>query len=144
MDQKFSAIILAAGQGTRMKSTLPKVLHKVLGVTMIDSVVSRAEQAGADDVIVVIGHGADLLRQHFSDSDLRLAQQQHQLGTAHALLAALQQTPPRHRDLLVSNGDLPDLDPTHLHSIINAHRSNQAAFTIGTSSVKNPYGMGRH
>ncbi len=143
MDQNFSAIILAAGQGTRMKSALPKVLHKVLGIAMIDWVIARLEKAGADDVIVVIGHGSDQLEEHFSNTDFRLAQQDQQLGTGHALLVALEQCHPHHQELLVVNGDLPDLDPENLQSIIDAHRASNSAFTIATSIVEHPHGMGR-
>jgi len=143
MDQKFSVIILAAGQGTRMKSSRPKVLHEVLGVSIIDWVISRVRQAGAEDVIVVIGHASETLREHFSDSDVRLAQQDQQLGTADALLAGLQQQPPKFSDLMVLNGDLPDLNPQDLAALIDAHRGSEAVFTVGSSVVDKPHGMGR-
>ena len=143
MDQKFSVIILAAGQGTRMKSSRPKVLHEVLGVSIIDWVISRVRQAGAEDVIVVIGHASETLREHFSGSDVRLAQQDQQLGTADALLAGLQQQPPKFSDLMVLNGDLPDLNPQDLAAHIEAHRGSEAVFTVGSSVVDKPHDMGR-
>ncbi|MGE4601901.1 MAG: NTP transferase domain-containing protein [Planctomycetota bacterium] len=143
MDQKFSAIILAAGHGTRMKSSLPKILHKVLGVTVIDRVISSVRAAGADDLIMVLGHDAETVSGQLADTDIRVATQTEQLGTAHALLAAIEQQPPRHDDVLVVNGDLPDLDPDQLGSLMQSHRASDAAFTVGSCSVDEPTGMGR-
>lgn len=143
MDQKFSAIILAAGRGTRMKSSLPKLLHKVLGVTIIDRVISNIRAAGADDLIVVVGHDAKKLSDHLADQDICLVQQKEQLGTAHALLCALDQQQPRHDDVMVVNGDLPDLDPGELGLLMQSHRDCDAAFTISCCEVEHPAGMGR-
>ncbi|HEX6511025.1 MAG TPA: NTP transferase domain-containing protein, partial [Chloroflexota bacterium] len=66
------AIVLAAGQGTRMRSALPKVLHRIAGRAMVDYVVDAARQAGASRVIVVVGHGIDQMREHFQGRDVEL------------------------------------------------------------------------
>jgi len=143
MDQKFSAIILAAGRGTRMKSSLPKLLHKVLGVTVLDRVICSVRDAGADDLIVVLGHDAKTISGQLADTDIRVAMQTEQLGTAHALLAALDQQPPQHDDVLVVNGDLPDLDPDQLGSLMQSHRASDAELTVSSCNVDHPTGMGR-
>jgi len=143
MDQKFSAIILAAGRGTRMKSSLPKLLHKVLGVTVLDRVICSVRDAGADDLIVVLGHDAKTVSGQLADTDIRVAMQTEQLGTAHALLAALDQQPPQHDDVLVVNGDLPDLDPDQLGSLMQSHRASDAELTVSSCNVDHPTGMGR-
>ena len=83
----LTAVILAAGKGTRMKSKLPKVLHKVGGHPMLEHVMDAAEAAGCRDNVVVIGHGAELVRELVGDR-ARIALQAEQLGTGHAVLQA--------------------------------------------------------
>ena len=143
MDPKFSAILLAAGRGSRMKSRRPKVLHEILGVPMIEVITASVRDAGAADLIVVLGHGADEVRGCLGDSSIRIAIQQQQLGTADALLAALRQQPPACAQVLVVNGDLPDLDPTLLASFVADHGKSSSAFSVATARVADPTGMGR-
>ncbi|MGE4619057.1 MAG: NTP transferase domain-containing protein [Planctomycetota bacterium] len=143
MDPQFSAVILAAGHGSRMKSKLPKVLHQVLGVPIIDSVIHRVREAGAEDITVVVGHEAQVVESHLSPSDVRIARQDVQSGTAHALLAALQQQTPLHRHVLVLNGDLPDLDPAELQMNVRKLCETDAAFAVSSCRVSHPHGMGR-
>ena len=80
---KLKVIILAAGEGKRMKSKLPKVLHKVQGKTMVDHVIDAAECAGADDICVVIGHGAETVKEALKNRKVKFALQQKQMGTGH-------------------------------------------------------------
>lgn len=143
MDPNFSAILLAAGRGSRMKSQRPKVLHEILGVPMIEVVTRNVRDSGAVDLVVVLGHGAEEVRGCLDDGKARIAIQEKQLGTADALLAALQQQPPAHPQVLVVNGDLPDLDPTLLSSFVSDHRNSSAAFSVATATVADPAGMGR-
>src|SRR5579884_2933812 len=81
---QLQAVILAAGQGTRMKSRLPKVLHPVAGTAMVDHVVGAARAAGASSIIVVVGYELEQLQRHFAGQDVELVQQTPQLGTGHA------------------------------------------------------------
>ena len=81
----LSIIILAAGQGTRMRSELPKVLQPLAGEPLLGHVLNTAEQLEADDVCVVHGHGAEAVRQRFADRTLRWVLQAEQLGTGHAV-----------------------------------------------------------
>ncbi|HIO65844.1 MAG TPA: bifunctional N-acetylglucosamine-1-phosphate uridyltransferase/glucosamine-1-phosphate acetyltransferase, partial [Planctomycetes bacterium] len=143
MDPKFSAILLAAGRGSRMKSRRPKVLHEILGVPMIEVITASVRDAGAADLIVVLGHGAEEVRGCLDDGSARIAIQEKQLGTADALLAALRQQPPAHPQVLVVNGDLPDLDPTLLTSFVADHGKSSSAFSVATARVADPTGMGR-
>ncbi|OUU19606.1 MAG: hypothetical protein CBC13_12175 [Planctomycetia bacterium TMED53] len=142
MDQ-FSAVILAAGRGTRMRSSLPKVLHPLLGVPMLDHVFQHLREAGASDVIVVVGHGSDQIREHLRDADVRVAIQDPQRGTGHALLEALDQCPPRNQTVVVVNGDLPDLDSALVKRLVEQQVSNSAALTVTCGKVDHPQGMGR-
>src|SRR5580700_8911627 len=94
----LTAVILAAGQGTRMKSARPKVLHELCGRPMIHHVVEAAFAAGAGDVVVVVGHGRDEVRAYLAGAfgeRVRTAVQETQQGTGHAVLAALPGLSPR-------------------------------------------------
>ena len=84
----FSVVVLAAGKGTRMKSALPKVLHKVGGVAMVQRIINTVEQMQASAVHLVYGHGGDLLKQHVSGNNLNWCLQAEQLGTGHAVQQA--------------------------------------------------------
>lgn len=153
MDASLSTIILAAGRGSRMKSDLPKVLHQILGVPMIELVIEKVRQAGSDDLTLVLGHGADQVQRALGETSIRSAMirsamirsaiQQPQRGTADAVLAALVQQPPSHPDVLVVNGDLPDLDPELLTRFVADHRSGGSAFSVASARVADPQGMGR-
>ena len=85
---KLKAVILAAGEGKRMKSKLPKVLHKVQGKTMVDWVIDTARDSGADDICVVIGHGGEQVKEALKDRNVKFAVQREQLGTGHAVMQA--------------------------------------------------------
>ncbi len=143
MDASLSTIILAAGRGSRMKSDLPKVLHQILGVPMIELVIEKVRQAGSDDLTLVLGHGADQVQRALGETPIRSAIQQPQRGTADAVLAALLQHPPSHPDVLVVNGDLPDLDPELLTRFVTDHRSGGSTFSVASARVADPQGMGR-
>ncbi len=84
---EFAAIILAAGKGTRMKSKLPKVLHKLSGKPMLEHVLDAAGEAGVDDEIVIVGFGSEKVTE-FLGTRARVAIQKEQLGTGHAVLQA--------------------------------------------------------
>ncbi|HIG06418.1 MAG TPA: bifunctional N-acetylglucosamine-1-phosphate uridyltransferase/glucosamine-1-phosphate acetyltransferase [Planctomycetes bacterium] len=143
MDASLSTIILAAGRGSRMKSDLPKVLHQILGIPMIELVTEKVSQVGSDDLTLVLGHGADQVQRALGETSIRSAIQDPQRGTADAVLAALLQQPPAHPDVLVVNGDLPDLDPELLTRFVADHRSGGSAFSVASARVADPQGMGR-
>ena len=90
MDASLSTIILAAGRGSRMKSDLPKVLHQILGIPMIELVTEKVSQVGSDDLTLVLGHGADQVQRALGETSIRSAIQDPQRGTADAVLAAVQ------------------------------------------------------
>lgn len=86
--KKLKTIILAAGYGKRMKSKLPKVLHKVSGVSMIQHVVDLAKEIGSDQVICVVGHGRELVEEDLKGQSVEFVVQAQQLGTGHAVKMA--------------------------------------------------------
>jgi len=111
------SIILAAGEGTRMKSALPKVLHQIAGLPMVAHVMKAADAAGASSDAIVIGHGADEMRKavaKFAPKAETFVQEQR-LGTAHAVLAAREAISRGYDDILVMFGDTPLIDAEALN-----------------------------
>jgi bifunctional UDP-N-acetylglucosamine pyrophosphorylase/glucosamine-1-phosphate N-acetyltransferase len=142
-----SAIVLAAGQGTRMKSARPKVLHELCGRPMIHHVVEAAFAAGAEDVIVVVGHGraevAAYLAGAFGER-VRTAVQDVQQGTGHAVRCALPALSPEADRVFVLYGDTPLLDPAELAALPRALDTDSAApLAMLTVRVPDPTGYGR-
>jgi bifunctional UDP-N-acetylglucosamine pyrophosphorylase/glucosamine-1-phosphate N-acetyltransferase len=143
MSKSLAAVILAAGQGTRMKSQLPKVLHEVAGQPMLAHVVKGARTLGADPIVVVIGHGAERVRTSCAAPEVTFAVQPEQLGTGHALQCAAPAMAGFNGDLLLLCGDVPLLRVETLQSLLAHHRVEQAAVTVLTAILPNPCGYGR-
>ncbi len=138
------SIILAAGEGTRMKSTLPKVLHRIAGLPMVAHVVRAAEAAGTGDLALVIGHGADQMREAARKFAPRAETfvQEWRLGTAHAVLAARTAIERGHDDILVMFGDTPLIDAGALTAAREKLAEGAAVAVIGFRT-DNPAGYGR-
>jgi bifunctional UDP-N-acetylglucosamine pyrophosphorylase/glucosamine-1-phosphate N-acetyltransferase len=111
-------VVLAAGQGKRMHSTLPKVLHKVAGRPMLAHVLETARALSPGRIIVVHGHGGDVVRAAFAAMDITWIEQAEQLGTGHALTQALPSVKPRD-DVLVLYGDVPLIRAETLRALID-------------------------
>ncbi len=144
---KTTAIILAAGKGTRMKSELPKVLHRLCELPMVDYVIEAALAGGADDAVVVVGHGREgveaHLASHFADrfgTQVRCAVQSEQRGTGHAVICALEAVENADRALLL-NGDGPLLGGSDLERLLAAQGDRDLAML--TCRAPNPHGYGR-
>jgi bifunctional UDP-N-acetylglucosamine pyrophosphorylase/glucosamine-1-phosphate N-acetyltransferase len=137
-------VILAAGQGTRMKSGLPKVLHRVSGRTMVGHVLRTAAAVSPATTTLVVGHKADVLRERLKDvPGLQFALQEPQRGTAHALQQAEPLLAGRIGTLVLLSGDVPLLTSSTLERLLEAHRTAGAAATVVTALVERPYGYGR-
>lgn len=137
-----SAVILAAGKGVRMRSHIPKVIHRVAGVPMIKHVVNAVSQAGIDKITLVVGQQSELIKDIFAGQEINYAVQAEQLGTGHALLQASSQV--EHDDMvLVVAGDTPLLQAKTLQQLIAHHRNTQAVATVLTTIIDEPYGYGR-
>ena len=137
----METIILAAGKGTRMKSKLPKVLHKVSGKPMLQHVIDAAKSAGSTREIVVIGSGAELIKKSFPDAEFVL--QAEQLGTGHAVLCAKEKFADSTGDVMILCGDTPLFTGELLKNLIDAHEKFNAAATVLTAVMPNPKGYGR-
>ena len=136
----LSTIILAAGQGTRMRSSLPKVLQPLAGRPLLAHVVECAAALEADDVCVVYGHGAEAVRNEFSGAALRWALQAEQLGTGHAVQQAMPETPDKNR-VLILFGDVPLLTPGTCQRLLDETPDSDVA--VLTVDMEDPTGYGR-
>jgi len=137
-------VILAAGKGTRMKSALPKVLHRVGGVPMIDHVIRTANALRPRSITLVIGHQGEQLRASLSPhSGLSFVVQEPQLGTAHALLTTEAALRGATGTVVLLSGDVPLLSANTLKTLLDRHESAGAAATVVTALVHDPTGYGR-
>jgi len=143
MSENFTALILAAGKGVRMKSTLPKVLHILMGKPMIHYVIDTVRQAGASDVFVVIGYGKALLEKALQDKHVHLVEQAQQLGTGHAVQCFAAQFPTPPENLLVVCGDTPLLSAESLKALQMEHSAKRPAVTMLTLDMAEPGNYGR-
>ena len=137
---KLSVIILAAGQGTRMKSSLPKVMHRIAGKPMLEHVYNRSQELGSVDVHIVFGHGGDHLHEYCSDFNVKWVLQDEQLGTAHAV----QQASPDIRGdhvALILYGDVPLIKSETLKTLVAGVKNNNIALL--TVDLDEPTGYGR-
>ena len=139
-DRNCLAILLAAGRGTRMRSSLPKVLHPIAGKPMVLHALDAARDAGADALAVVIGHGADAVRDVVAPAGTFL--QAEQLGTAHAVLAAREAIGRGAREVLVLYGDTPLLTGASLRRAREALTGDVAVAVVGFEATR-PEGYGR-
>ena len=147
---EVSTIILAAGEGTRMRSAAPKVLHRVAGRSLVEHAVRAAAGLGPGRLAVVVGHGRDAVTEHLTevekgiDATITVAVQAEQHGTGHAVRCALDVLP---ADLagtvLVTYGDVPLLDTVTLSALLAEHATVGNAVTVLTAHVPDPHGYGR-
>jgi bifunctional UDP-N-acetylglucosamine pyrophosphorylase / glucosamine-1-phosphate N-acetyltransferase len=137
---EVSFIILAAGQGTRMRSPIPKVLHTLAGKPLLQHVVDCALAAGALDVCVVHGHGGEAVKAAFDGQPIRWVHQAEQLGTGHAAQQAMPGTPDANR-VLILFGDVPLLKPATLERLLQTGKAGELALL--TVDMQDPTGYGR-
>ena len=144
MEEKvFCALILAAGKGTRMKSDLAKVLHILEGKPLLHYCLQSAHRAGAEKIVVIVGHQADMVRQEFSQCGCIFIDQKPQLGTGHAVLQAKEALTGYSGKTVILCGDVPLLKPSTIKSLIENHIATGAAITVLTTIPPDPLGYGR-
>ncbi|MGI6590317.1 MAG: bifunctional UDP-N-acetylglucosamine diphosphorylase/glucosamine-1-phosphate N-acetyltransferase GlmU [Eggerthellaceae bacterium] len=137
-----SAIILAAGAGTRMKSTRPKVVHRILGKPLVSYVIDSAKAAGVDDLVAVVGHGREQVEPLVRDS-CRIVVQDQQRGTADAVARCREALAGTKGSLLVLSGDCPLITPETLSSLVYAREGVDAGVAVLSMRPANPFGYGR-
>jgi bifunctional UDP-N-acetylglucosamine pyrophosphorylase/glucosamine-1-phosphate N-acetyltransferase len=139
---KIDIVILAAGLGTRMKSSKPKVLHELMGKPMVSYILDAVKDLCADPAVIVVGNQADLVRETLGDR-ARYALQEPQLGTADAVKCAREMLQGRSDVVLVANSDFPLIKAETYRSLVEKHLSTGAVLTISTVVQADPRGFGR-
>ena len=138
-----TALVLAAGQGTRMNSDLAKVLHPMNGRPLLAWVVDMLEALGVGRIIVVVGHQRERVLAAFEGRELEWAVQDRQCGTGHAVMMAKAPLEGFGGTLLVVCGDTPLLTPQTLHALLEGHAQSGAAVTVLSMRLPDPHGYGR-
>ena len=140
----MTAIVLAAGEGTRMKSRHPKVTHKLLDKPLVWWPVDAARKAGADRIVVVVGHGADEVRAIFAnDSDVECVEQTERLGTGHAMMCVRDALGAFEGPTVVLYGDTPLMRPETISNLVEETKAHHNACTVLTMQPADPTGYGR-
>jgi len=141
-----AVIVLAAGEGTRMKSATPKVLHRIAGRTLVGHAIAAAREAQPEHLAVVVRHERDLVATHVAEVDPKavIADQDDVKGTGRAVQCALDVLPADlEGTVLVTYGDVPLLAGSTLHGLVDHHFASDSAVTVITANLANPTGYGR-
>ncbi len=141
MNNDLSVVVLAAGLGTRMKSDLPKVLHEALGRPMLRYTLDAVEKLKPSKTVVVVGNGADKVKEHVADDRLTFVVQEKLLGTGDALLTARKEI--KKGMVLVLNGDCPLITPETLRTFISKHKRNKNVLSFLSFKDDTMSGYGR-
>ncbi len=139
----LSVIVMAAGKGTRMKSDLPKVLHRANGRPLVEYVLDTALSLEPEKIVVIVGHQAELVKEATSRYRIYTALQEPQLGTGHAVMQTEALLKDFIGEVLILSGDAPLVSAETLHDLIAFHRSSHAAATVLTAELNEPTGYGR-
>ena len=138
---KLKALVLAAGKGTRMKSELPKVIHKVNGIPMVKKILNELEALNVEESILILGHKKEVVLKELGD--VPYVVQAEQLGTGHAIMQAENLLKDYEGDVMILCGDTPLLKHETLKAMYEAHKQSGVSTTILTSIYDNPCGYGR-
>ena len=140
---KVTAVILAAGKGTRMRSARHKVLHEVCGITLLECVIEAVQNAEIPEIMVVVGDKKEEVKDSLKGVSVKIVEQREQLGTAHAVLSASHLLSGLTDVVMVLNGDAPLVKTQTLKRLIAAHREADADLTLLTAFLDRPEGYGR-
>jgi len=140
----LNVAILAAGKGTRMESSLPKVLHKISGKSLLQRVIDSCAQLKPDQIFVITGHKSKEVQKSIpNDKKIHVVIQEPQSGTGHAIQILCREVKKHEGKLLVLNGDVPLIRPRTLKKLLYLHDSKNADVSLITTKKKNPHGYGR-
>jgi UDP-N-acetylglucosamine diphosphorylase/glucosamine-1-phosphate N-acetyltransferase len=144
LPDSVTIIILAAGKGTRMKSDIAKVLHTIAGRPMILYVVETAAKVAKTNIILVVGHQAEEVKNTvLKEAEMKFAIQLEQKGTGHAVICAMPLLSASCNDVVILNGDVPLIRPSTIQSLVECHISQENDVTVLAAATDNPYGYGR-
>jgi len=140
----LSVAILAAGKGTRMESSLPKVLHKISGKSLLHRVIDSCLELNPNQIFVIIGHKSKEVQDSILNNEkVQFVIQEPQSGTGHAIQVLCREVKKNEGKLLVLNGDVPLIKPKTLKKLLNLHDKKNADVSLITTKKKNPHGYGR-
>ncbi len=139
----LAVIIMAAGKGTRMKSDLPKVLHRANGRPLVQYVLDTALSLDPEKIVLIVGHQAELVKEATARYRIIAALQEPQLGTGHAVMQTESLLNDFNGEVLILSGDAPLVNAETLQELIAFHRSSHAAATVLTAELNDPTGYGR-
>jgi bifunctional UDP-N-acetylglucosamine pyrophosphorylase/glucosamine-1-phosphate N-acetyltransferase len=137
------ALILTAGEGKRMKSSIPKVLHPILGQPIISYVVEEVKKVSPENIVLVVGYGSDDVKKALQSDRLSYVSQSRQLGTADAVMSSRRKLDGYEGTIAILCGDSPLIRHETLRKFINTHKKSKSLLSILTAKVSNPYGYGR-
>jgi bifunctional UDP-N-acetylglucosamine pyrophosphorylase/glucosamine-1-phosphate N-acetyltransferase len=137
------AVVLAAGKGVRMKSDLPKVLHKLAGKPMVEYVVNTAKKLGVERIILVVGYKWEQAQESLKHLNAEFVVQKEQLGTGHAVMQTKNLLSDFEGDVLILCGDVPLLQADTLKKLLEEHREKKVVATVLTAVFDDPTGYGR-
>jgi len=140
---EVAVIVLAAGKGKRMKSIIPKVVHPILGRPMISYVLDAVMKINPKKIALVVGHGAEKVKEAVADKQVEWVLQEEQLGTGHAASCARKALAGFKGNVLILNGDFPLITPKTLKNFITSHNKSRASVSILTAILDNTEGYGR-
>lgn len=143
MKKNIAAVLLAAGKGTRMKSDLPKVVHEVCGLPLIQHVVRQLKRQGIKKIVVVVGHGKEIVIDRLQSEGVEIVEQKPQLGTGHALAVCEKQLRSFNGDILVLPGDVFIEDDACIKQFCSFHTKNKNDVSLLTACIDDPQGYGR-
>jgi bifunctional UDP-N-acetylglucosamine pyrophosphorylase / glucosamine-1-phosphate N-acetyltransferase len=143
LKDNITAIILAAGQGTRMKSSRPKVLHAIMGRPMLAYLIETLKSVGVADIVLVVGHEAERVREAYKDYGVRFVVQEPQQGTGHAVQVAWPAVPAGAQTVMVLCGDAPLISGDSILALQRLHKSTGAAITVQTIELDDGAHYGR-
>ncbi|MBM4300873.1 MAG: bifunctional UDP-N-acetylglucosamine diphosphorylase/glucosamine-1-phosphate N-acetyltransferase GlmU [Deltaproteobacteria bacterium] len=143
LTNNITAVILAAGQGTRMKSSQPKVLHEILGRPMIAYLLDTLKEVGVTDIVVVVGHQAEAVKEALNEYGVRFVIQEPQLGTGHAVQVAMPAVPALSGTVMVLCGDAPLISGESIAALRQLHKTTGAAVTVQTIELPDGAHYGR-
>jgi len=140
---RWVTIILAAGKGTRMKSPMAKVLHRLADRILLSYPIALARDMGCERIVVVVGHQADRIRQAVDDGEIGFVDQTQQLGTGHAICQTADTLTDFDGNILILCGDVPLLRLETIRAMTHLHINEKAAITVLTALLDDPAGYGR-
>jgi len=144
--KNFSAVILAAGAGIRMKSSLPKVMHRLSGKPLVKWVIDAVSDLKPENIVLVLGYGSEIVEKFLDKGiagNLKVVYQKKRLGTGHAAMQAEKVLKNYKGNILVISGDVPLIRSSSLMSLIDKNRETRDSVTVLSAEVENPFGYGR-